>query len=249
LLILASGCAHIFHLPSHKPFSEKEINRLTSHLKEQQGSISSFQGTGRLRYKDGDKESAGLDLFTVGCRPGRIRLEITHSWGRPLFHVVVDGKNISALSLTDNKFFYGPLTSSNIRRFFKFDLEPELVWEIFAGVTPILPYVKADSLKAREIVLYDMQNEVMEAISFSGEGILPGSVSFPKKGFSVILSKFKEDGSRSYPLNIKVVSKDKNRSLDIRYKGLKFNRVFPEEVFRLDPPPDFKIIQLDNNGN
>lgn len=249
MLILASGCAHILRLPSHKPFSEKEINHLISHLKGGQEGISSFQGIGRLRYKDGNKESVGLDLFIVGSRPHRIRLEVTHSWGRPLFHIVVDGKNISALSLTDNKFFHGPLTSSNIRRFFKFELESELVWEVFAGVAPILPYVRADSLKAREIMLYDMQNEVVEAISFSGEGILPRSVSFPKKGFSVILSKFKEDGSRSYPLNVKIVSRDKNRSLDIRYKNLKFNRIVPEEVFQLDPPPDFEVIQLGNNGN
>jgi outer membrane lipoprotein-sorting protein len=248
LLILTSGCAHILHFPSYKPFSEKEINYLISQLKEQQENISSFQGIGRLRYKDDNKES-GLDLFIVGRRPHRVRLEVTHPWGKPLFHIVVDGKNISVLSPTDNKFFRGPLTSSNIRRFVNFDLEPDLVWEIFAGGIPILPYNKADSLKAREIILYDMQNEVVEVISFSYEDLLPRSVSFPKKGFSVILSKFKEDGSGGYPLNVEIVNRDKNRSLDIRYKSLKFNRIVPEEVFQLNPPPNFKIIQLGHNGN
>ena len=248
LLILISGCAHILHFPSYKPFSEKEIDYLISSLKEQKENISSFQGIGRLRYKDGDKES-GSDLFVVGCRPSRIRLEITHSWGRPLFHIVVDKKNISALSLTDNKFFHGPLTPSNLRRFFNFDLEPDLAWEIFTGGIPILPYNKAVSLKGREIMLYNIQNEVIEIISFSNEDLLPSSVSFPKKGFNVILSKFKEDVLGGRPLNIKIVDSDKSRSLNISYKSLKFNQIVPEEVFQLNPPPDFEIIQLGHNDN
>ena len=248
LLFLISGCAHILHFPAYKPFSEKEINYLISHLKEQRENISSFRGIGRLRYKDGNKESE-LDLFVVGCKPYRARLEITHSWGRPLFHIVVDERSISALSPADNKFFHGPLTSSNIRRFFNFDLEPDSAWELFAGRIPILPYNKAESLKAREIVLYNMQNEAVEVISFSHEDLLPRSVSFPKKGFSVILSKFKEDGLGSYPLNVKIVNREKSRLLDIRYKSLKFNQIVPEEVFQLNPPPDFEIIQLGYNGN
>ena len=98
-------------------------------------------------------------------------------------------------------------------------------------------------------MLYNIQNEVIEIISFSNEDLLPSSVSFPKKGFNVILSKFKEDVLGGRPLNIKIVDSDKSRSLNISYKSLKFNQIVPEEVFQLNPPPDFEIIQLGHNDN
>jgi len=249
LLMLISGCAHIAPFsPPYMPFSEKEITNLISNLKEQQESVSSFQGIGRLRYKVGDRESE-LSLFAVGCRPFKIRLEITHPWGKPIFHIVVDERKISALSIVDNKFFQGPLTSLNMKRFIKFDLELDSAWKIFSGRIPILPYDRADSVKAHEITLYNKRNEVVEIISFFPQNLLPRTVSFPKKGLSIMLSEFKEGDSGMYPSGIKIVDRDEDQLLDIRYTSLEFNKLIPEEIFQLNPPPDFKIIQLGYNGN
>ena len=244
IVSLLLGCAYVAPFPSAKPFSQQEVVRLISLLSEQEEKVVSFQGVGRLRFKQGEEDSES-NLFAIGSKPFKIRLEITHPWGKPLFHIVVDERNTSVLSLVDNKFFWGPSNSVNTNRFFLCGLDLDSAWKIFSGRVPILPHHSAASSKPNRITLYNRQDEVVEVISFSPGSLLPRSVYFPKKGITVMLSEFKEGDLGSYPLKIKIVKGDEDQLVEIKYKDLHVNKQIPEEVFRLDPPPDFEIIQLD----
>ena len=240
---LLLGCARLVPFPSAKPFSQEEIAHVISHLSEQEERIVSFQGIGRLRFKEGEEDSES-DLFAVGRKPFKARLEITHPWGKPLFHIVVDESNISVLSLTENKFFSGPSNPVNTNRFFLCGLDLDSAWKILSGRVPILPHYRAASLRPQKISLYDRQDEVVEVISFSHGHLLPRSVYFPKKGITIVLSEFKEGDFGPYPLKIKIVKGDEDQLVEIQYKNLQVNKPIPEEIFRLNPPPDFEIIQL-----
>ena len=240
---LLLGCAHLVPFPSAKPFSQEEIAHLVSHLSEQEEKIVSFQGVGRLRFKEGEEDSES-NLFAIGRKPFKARLEITHPWGKPLFHIVVDERNISILSLTDKKFFRGTSGPLNANRFFLFELDPDSAWKILSGRVPILAYWRVMSLKPNEIILYNRQGEVVEIISFYPGPLLPRSVSFPKKLITLIFSEFKEGDSGLHPSRIKIVKGDEDKLIEIRYKSLQLNKPVPEEIFRLNPPPGFEIINL-----
>lgn len=245
VLTLLLGCAPLLPFPSARPFSEKETVQLISRLRGQGEKIWSFQGVGRLRFKErrGDSES---NLFAVGRRPFKVRLEINHPWGKPISHIVVDEKDISVLSLIDKKFFMGPTSRLNTERFFLFGIDLDSAWKILSGRVPILPHYSASSLKPNQITLYNHQGEVVEIISFSPGALLPRSAYFPKKRITIKLSEFKDGDLGPYPLRIKIVKGHKDRLIEIRYKRLRLNKPVPEEVFQLSPPPGFEIIKLDN---
>jgi len=249
LLTLVLGCAPLVPFPSAKPFSQQESVRLISNLQDQERKVYSFQGVGKLRLKKGEEETE-TNLFAVGCMPFKVRLEITHPWGRPLLYIVADERNISVLSLTDKKFFRGPPNSLKIKQFFLCGLDLDLAWIIFSGRIPILSAAGgAVSLKPYEISLYNKQGEIIETISFSSRTLLPKSAYFPKKGFTIILSEFKEGNLGLHPLKIKILKENEDQSAEIRYKSLKLNKPVPKEIFQLNPPPNFEIIKLNYQQN
>jgi len=247
LLTLLLGCASLAPLPPGKPFSQQEADRLISNLKDQGKKVSSFQGIGKLNLKKGEEE-VEVNLFAIGSNPYKMRLEITHSWGSPLLHIVADERNISVLSLTDKKFFRGPPHSLDIKQFFPCGVELDLAWKIFSGSVPILSTAgRAVSLKPHEISLYNKRGEIVETISFSSRTLLPQSIYFPKKGFTIILSEFDQGDLGLHPLKIKMLKKNEDQLAVIRYKSLKFNKPIPKEIFQLNPPPNFEIINLNNS--
>lgn len=246
VVTLLVGCAPALRPPAG-PFSPAQTAQLISHLREQGEEVESFQAVGKVRFKGKGGQSES-DLFAVGRRPFKVRLEITHPWGKPLSHIVVDEENISVLSLTDSKFFRGPASPANTERLFLFRLDLDSAWKILSGRVPILPHCRAVSLRPDEIILYNCQGEVVEIISFFHGTALPKEVSLPRKWTTIALSEFKEGDLGPYPSTIRVEKGDKAYSLEIRYKGLKLNRSVPDEVFQLNPPPGFEVITLDDHG-
>lgn len=247
LLTLVLGCAYPAPFSPVKPFSQQESDRIIRNLKDQEEKVSSFQGIGKVMLKKGQEEIEA-NLFAVGSNPYKIRLEITHPWGRPLLYIVADEKSISALSLRDKKFFRGPPHSFDIKQFFLYGLDLDLAWKIFSGSVPILSALGGIvSLKPYEISLFNKQGEIVETISFSPKTLLPRSIYFPKKGFSILLSEFDEGYLDPRPLKIKILKESENQLVVIRYKNLTLNKPVPEEIFRLNPPPSFEIVNLNNS--
>jgi hypothetical protein len=241
--MLFLGCAPLVPSPPTAPFSHKETAELISNLRAQGEKIVSFQGLGRVRFKDREEESE-LNLLAVGCRPFKIRVEISHPWGKPLFFVLLDGGNVFVLSLVDRKFFRGKSSRLPIQSVFLLGLDLDSLWHILAGTVPILPYSRAVSLKPHEISLLNGAGEVNERVSFYPHSPLPHSVSFPEKGIAVLLSDFREGNLGPNPLKIEIAMNHTDRYVKIRYKDLTRNKPIPEEVFSLDPPPGFEVIEL-----
>jgi outer membrane lipoprotein-sorting protein len=247
LLTLVLGCAYPAPFPPAKPFSQQESDQIISNLKDREEKVSSFQGIGKVVVKKGEEEIEA-NLFAVGSNPYKIRLEIIHSWGRPLLYIVADEKSISVLSLRDKKFFRGPPHSLDIKKFFLYGLDLDLAWKIFSGSVPILSASGGTvSLKPHEISLYNKQGEIVETISFSPKTLLPRSIYFPKKGFSILLSEFDEGYLEPRPLKIKVLKESEDQLVVIRYKNFSLNKPVPEEIFQLTPPPSFEIVNLNNS--
>ena len=244
---LVLGCASLTQFPPAKPFSQKESERIISNLKNQEEKVSSFQGTGTVMIKKGEEEIEA-NLFAVGSNSNKIRLEITHPWGRPLLYIVADEKSVSVLSLRDKKFFRGSPHSLEIQQLFLCGLDLDLAWKIFSGCVPMLSISgKILSSKPHEISLYDKKAEIVEIISFSPKTFLPQSIYFPKKGLSILLSEFDQGHFGPHPFKIKVVKESEKQLLMIRYKYFTLNKPIPEEIFQLNPPPSFEIVNLKNS--
>jgi hypothetical protein len=243
VLIFLFGCAPLVPYPPTPPFSQKEAARIIASLKTQGDEVTSFQGIGKVRFKDGEQESEA-NLLAVGSRPLRVRLEISHPWGRPLFFVVADNKHTQAVSFVEKKVFRGEWSRLSLRPFSVLTLDPDSLWMALSGGVPILPHARAASLKQHEIRLFDEQEEVREIIAFFPDSRLPRSVYFPDKGITIAFSKYEHSDCGLKPSGIVIMSEVHNQSAEIRYKQLRINRSVPEEVFRLALPPGFEIVDL-----
>jgi hypothetical protein len=243
LLVLAAfmGCAPLRPLPPGKPISQDQARHLISRMRAQADGVFSFLGIGRLLFREGDGETE-MNLLAVGQRPSRVRLEITHTWGKPLLYMVVDRGNTSVLSFVEHTFYSGPSSQLDTRRFFPFELGLDAAWVLLAGRIPILPHCTVESLRPNELTLFNGQGEAVERLTFSSGLSLPGSIHLPRQGFTVGLSHFKEGTPGPYPSRITIAQGDE-RQLEIRYTSLRVNSPIPEEIFRLNPPPDVEIIQ------
>ncbi len=186
-----------------------------------------------------------MNLLAVGKRPSSVRLEVTHTWGKPLFYIVADNQNTSVLSFVDHTFYSGPSSHLDTKQFFLFKLDLDAAWVILSGRIPILPHRKVESLRPNEITLFNGQGQAVETITFRSGLSLPASIHLPGQGFTVVLSQSKEGTPEPYPSKISVAQGDE-RHLEIRYKSLQINRPVPDEIFHLNPPPDVEIIQQDH---
>jgi hypothetical protein len=248
LFTLFFGCASLAPFPPGKPFSQQDTVRLISNLQDQEGKTLSFQGIGKLNLKKGE-EAMEANFLAVGTHPSKIRLEITHPWGRPLLHMVADKTDVSILSLTDKKFFKGPLNASGIKHFFLDGIDLDLALTIFSASIPMLPAPGgAVSLNPLEISLYNKEGELVEKINFYSGTLLPKSIYLPNKGLTIIFSEFKQGDVGPHPLKIEVLSENKDQLVMIQYKSLTFNKPVPKEIFQLNPPPNFEIINLNNSS-
>jgi hypothetical protein len=243
---LPLGCAPLVPSVPEKPFSQEKITQLISRLQAQGDEVSSFVGVGKLLYREGQEESDS-NLLVVGSRPFTVRLEVTHTWGKPLVHIVADKDTLSVLSLVERRFYRGPPGNLPTQRFFLFDLDLDSAWMILSGTVPILPHHRAISMKPYEITLYNDEDEPVETISFSSRSLVPRFVSLPTQDVTILLSKFKELPLGRYPSKI-AIAKGNEHHIEIRYKSLQHNKQISKEVFRLNPPPDFEIVRPENDG-
>jgi hypothetical protein len=245
ILVIVSlmGCAPLRPLPPAKPFSRDHARHLISQMQAQADEVFSFVGMGKLLFREGGQET-DMNLLAVGKRPSRLRLEVTHTWGKPLLYIVADKQNTSVLSFAEHTFYSGPSSQLDTRLFFLFELDLDAAWAILSGRIPILPHRKIESLRPNEITLFNGHGEAVERLFFPSGRSLPASIHLPTRGFTVVLSRFKEGTLGPYPSKVTIAQGDE-RQLEIRYKSLDLNRPIPEEIFTLNPPPDVEIIQQD----
>ncbi len=246
IVTLPIGCSPLRQPPKKtKPFLQEDASQLVFSLREQNKEIDSFQGIGKIIF-EGEEGELESNLFIVGKRPFKTRIEITHIWGKPLFHIVINGRDISVLSLMEKKFFRGHGGSLNIDQLFLLDLDPQSIWDILAGRAPVLDEAeRAVRFEPNEVVLLNSNSEAIEIIRFSSNPVLPKSVYFPMKEITITLSKFRKMTFGYSPLQIEIIQEKRNRLVKIEYKNFEVNRPVPDEIFALKPLPGFKIIELD----
>jgi len=243
---LLVGCAPLQTLPPAKPISQDQAHRLITQLRAQADEVFSFVGAGKLFFREGEGET-GMNLLAVGQRPSRLRLELTHTWGKPLIFLVADKQNTSVLSFIESTFYSGPSSGLQGGPYFPFEFDLEIAWVILSGRIPVLPHCNVASLRQNEITLFDGQGDTVERLTFAQDGFIPTSIHLPKQGLTVALSQFKEGGIGPYPSKVSISQGDELQ-VEIRYTSLEFNRPIPEELFALNPPPDVRIIRKNYQG-
>lgn len=244
ILLFLPRCAIISPVPVTKPLSERRTMEVVSRIRDQDRRVSCFYTRGILSTKNwyGGSEA---DILIVGIRdPQRFKIEITHPWGRPLLHILIDRKRLEVLSFEEKRRYLGIPTPETLSRFLPGNLNVDLIWPTLRGYPNLLGHQRVTSGRANQITLINDKGEAVEIIGLSDDDLVPNEVYFPDQGIRLIFSKYQSIDGIRYAGEVKVVQVREKKSLTLTHKRMVFNRSVPEEIFSMDAPPTFETFWL-----
>ena len=245
-VLLSIGCA-----PSRGPVLREtpgplDAEMIVSGIRNQEEIVSAFYTTGTVFLKD-SKWRSEAHMLTAGIKaPYRIKIEITHPWGNPIIHILIDDDKVEILSFSEKKVYIGRLSHDSLSRFLpvKF-INRSLLWSILRGYPHILRYHGIGVQKMNRISLWDPKGREIEIIYLAPESLLPEIVSFPEQQLMLTFKRLKDNKGIYYASEVGVKSAGKGKNLIIKNKDMVFNTTIPEPIFILDTPPDFEAVYLD----
>jgi len=247
--LLLQSCAPVSVRPPSRTIDKAEIVHMVSSLREQETRVNSFFSTGKIIFHENDSESEANILVVGSKNPLRVRIEITHPWGRPLFQCVVRDYEFFLLSFTEKKLYVGLQGSVPPGGFSPGRLEQEQLWGIIRGYPAPCEEGRVASLKGNQIIFMDHEEESLEVIDFYPQNNLPRLISFPEKGISVEFSEFGDLEGIRYAGNVRVIDSLSGTVLELRLRDRTFNEPIPEDLFNLKIPAGFQKVMLKETIN
>jgi len=227
------------------PLTADRIDAILAGIDDQQAQVSSFYTLGKVLLKDGILE-AEADALILGTRdPFRIKIELTHSWGKPLLHILVDHDRLEVLSFKDRKRYAGNLNPGALSRFFPGEPDISMIWAALRGYPAVLQSGNIVSRKAGELIVIDDKGKEIQSLALSEEKDIPAKVRFPLQGVQVTYTAYQSDGEIRYAREVRVEHTESNKSLILTRKKTVFNKTIPEAIFSLKKPPHFDEANLE----
>ena len=248
LLILLCNCATPYKPLSLEPLSEQGVETILSGIREQGSKVFSFYTSGGLTIKNGDWESESNILIVGRKDPYRIKIEVTHPWGGPIVHLLIDKTELKVLFFPDKKLYIGAFTPEALSKLFPGDFDAYLIWAVLRGYPNLLRYHKTISVKSDQITLLNEKEKVVEVIDLYLKNLFPKRVSFPERDITVAFSEFREDHGIYYARKVSVENTEAKRSLVIKNRKMAINKTFPEQIFILEKPPSFVTTYLNEDS-
>lgn len=242
---LFMSCAPVHVQPPSPPFDRQGIDHIVSILEEHKRDISTFCSSGRLMIKrDGSKTEA--DSIIAGIKdPLQIKIEVTHSWGRPLLHILIHEDRLHILSFTEKRYYFGHLGRLGPSTFFPSHLDRHQIWSFVSGY-PMLPdYSRTSSSSGDRITFLGDSDEVLQHIEFYPESRLPCTILFPGHDITISFSDLKNDEEIMHACKTSLSAPQEDISLVLETKKMIFNRPVPKSIFELKKPDDFEVHSLD----
>jgi len=243
-LALLPCCAPLTVQPPAPPLRPHEIDDRVSLFKEQQDHVTAFVSSGRLIAETEDSTSEANTLIIATKNPFKVKIEVTHSWGRDLFHVLVKGEEVHILSFREGRYYSGTIESLGSWQYFPRGMNHNQIWSFVRGY-PLLPkFARALSLKGNQITLLNDKDETFQVIDFHPQSPLPRSTVFSQNGAKLHFSHFEKDGTFQYARTVKLADQEAGTTLLLKTKQVIFNQTIPEGIFQLEIPPDYEKHSL-----
>ena len=245
-LFFFCSCATLFKTSPGPPLSKQDVETVLSRIQEQESRVFSCYMNGRLTVKNWIWNS-DFNILIVGTKePYRIKIEVTHPWGHPIVHVLIDRTTLNVLSFQENRLYIGAFTPETLSEFFPGNFDTNLIWAVLTGHPNLLEYQSATSLGSHQVTLLDDKEDVVEIIDVLPENLTPRQASYKKQNIAMVFSDIQESQGIAYARKINVRNTKEKGSLVIENKEIGFNRTFPEQIFLIEKPPLFETIYLDD---
>lgn len=245
MLMLFQSCAPLTVKPTI-PLGDAEIARHISAIRKQGRMVQTLFSSGRVILKRPDSEVRANILIVATKYPTNIKIEITHTWGRPLFHLLINETTIKALSFPEKRLYSGPIGSSGVVTFFPIRFGPDEIWNLVRGYPTLELHDKAVSQRQNQISLIDREGKTVQLIDFDPEKKLPSSTSFPRQDIAIAFSRLLNENEIYYARKIVMTDHKYQTHLTLNLRQMVFNTVIPKSVFELKIPAGFEAIPLES---
>jgi hypothetical protein len=271
LAFLAFQCCSPLTVKPPAPALDKEsVTSLVSAFSAQEERAKTLFFSGKLTLKDQDAENsvqilmvadvttrAGTDdrpgtddrAGTEACPYGRMKIEISHSWGKTLIHILIEGQRLDILDFTEKRFLRGSLKSKRLSDRIPVPLNACLLWSLARAFPALLKHHEAASFAGNQITLLDPEGEKVQVFELYSSEPLPYRVSFCKENAVMVFSDFEDEDGILYARKVDFHGPDHKVGLAIEIDQMRFNTPLPEAVFRMESPRDFKTVHLKDDDS
>ena len=266
--LVFQSCSPLTVKPPLPAFDGEKVAAIISAFKAQEAAAKTLFFSGTLTLKNQDAETAVQILMiadagpragtksvadaqvragTGACPYGRMKIEITHPWGKSLLHILIQGQRLDILDFTEKRIYSGSLHSRRLSERIPVPLDHCILWSLARAFPALLEHREATSFAGNQITLLDPGGDKVQVFKLHSGEPLPRSVCFCKQHATMEFSDFENENGILYARQVNFQCSDNKTGLEIKIDQMTFNKPLPEAVFRIEAPLDFRIVPLEND--
>ena len=248
LILFFQGCIFFPHRQKSQLFlTSDNIENIIRNTIKQEDIVSEFYSTGTLTI-NGWILDTSVDIFIAGERdPFTLKIEISHSWGKPLFSLLIKEDRLEIRDFIDKKQYTGKFTPANLSRFLpNMDCSSDMIWSFFRAYPQFFSYARVYESTPGVLNLEDSHKNILGTMTFfPGKGIKE-AVSSPPRFLNMKFTDFQKTGDIDYAVKTVVEDIKGKKDLTLKRNKIIFNKDIPDEIFSLKNQPYFEIVSLDD---
>lgn len=243
---LLVGCSLLERPPSRPPMLPPDA---ISTLRARNGRVQSLRGIARMELHYEGRRLRTRQAMAL-AKPGRMRIETVNVLDQPIFILAADGKSFQAVSLSENRFYFGTVSEGFTRfmhlRMTSRDLISLILGEVPAAGDPLIDYDSRRDL-FRLVFLHsvpwDKQIFWVEPERLTIVEVLKTNTSTGRQ-IRAVFGRFRKTGSVDFPWEIRVEIPGLGNWIKIKFREVEINVPFSEDLFRLSPPPGMSAVEI-----
>jgi hypothetical protein len=245
-MLFSWGCATVPKPLSQPQLSIHEAQKIVSDMKSGNDMISSFYSMGVVSIK-GWLMDSDADILVAGIKaPLKMKIEITHSWGKPLLHILIKDDLLEVISYQEKILYAGVYSPDALSRFLPgLNLSQEMIWAILGSRPPVMSHDVVTPEPGR-IALADESGREVETIFLPVTNNIPAKLSLPAQPLEVSFSDIRGDNGIPYAGKIDLKGSKGMKDLEMKISSMSMNLIIPDEIFTIEKPPSYKTINLDH---
>ena len=245
VLVSFQSCAQM-PIPSKPETPDRiAVEKLEQAMDRQEKAIQTIVSSGKVSSGEWDVGTELNALIIGTLDPFRIKIEITHPWGRPVLHILMTESTIKILSFSEKKFYLGEAGKKGTFTIFKIPIDPAIIWSFVRAYPVLLPHFEIKATTRDRIILVNSKMETIQTVAFYPKYAYPRSSFFVKTNTELFFSDYEETGDIIFARKITVNNpRDKTR-LMLVFDRTTLNKPVPDEIFEMEVPKQFQTIPLE----
>ncbi len=226
--------------PHQPPYTDQEIADILLDLKAQEHAVHTFFSNGTITFHGNGSEFEASSLIVGTIKPFKVKIEITHFWGRPLFHIMIDGNIIHILSFPEKLYYVGDIGRSETSDLLPVRLDTNNLWAIGRGFPLLSDFFIAKSYGGNRISLLNEQGEAIQLLEFYSESDLPHKAVLCKQNLEMSFSNFENHNNIRYARKTRLFDQKTETMLKLKIKQMVLNKTIEASIFDIEVPADFE---------